>query len=85
VFHSILGIAQKPNVPDIYAASEPIEPAVCSGEGTTPDDAGVVYQALSRETGGLRLSICPANAMSGRLTALATDVALRSVRVCPTD
>jgi hypothetical protein len=85
VFHSILGIAQKPLVPDIYSADEPIETGVCSGEGTTPDDAGVVYQELSRETGGLRLSICPLDAMSGRLAALATDVALRSVRVCPPD
>jgi hypothetical protein len=83
VFHAITGVAQRSFGLDIYLAPEPIEPTVCEGAGSNPDNAGVVYQELSRSTGGLRLSVCPAAALGMRLVALATDVTLRSVRGCP--
>ncbi|HTV25192.1 MAG TPA: hypothetical protein VMG12_41145 [Polyangiaceae bacterium] len=82
VFHSIVGLAQKSLAADIYFADEPIQPELCAGTGSNPDNAGLVYQELSRATGGLRLSICPAAALGLRLAALASDVTLRSVREC---
>jgi hypothetical protein len=82
VFHSLVGIAQKANAPDVYSADEPIELEACSAAGDTPDNAGSVYQELSRSTGGLRLSICPSSAIDTRLSALATDVVLSSIRAC---
>jgi hypothetical protein len=83
VFHSITGVTQKAFAPDFYLAAEPIEPAVCEGAGSNPDNAGVVYQELSRSTGGLRASLCPAAALGLRLAVLASDATLRSIRECP--
>jgi hypothetical protein len=82
VFHSVVGIRQKALTLDIYGPDEPIEPRICAGEGSNPDNAGEVYQELSRLTGGLRLSLCPPGALGLRLQALATDAVLRSVRPC---
>jgi hypothetical protein len=82
VFHSIVGIAQKPGVPDIYGADEPIELDTCGAAGDAPDNAGAIYQALSRATNGLRLPICPSSAIDTRLSAVAVEVVLRSIRAC---
>ena len=82
VFHSITGVIQKRLGLDIYLADEPIEPAVCEGTGSNPDNAGVVYQELSRSTGGLRAPVCPADALGLRLALLASDATLRSIRAC---
>jgi hypothetical protein len=82
IYHSVVGIAQKSGVADVYGANEPIELGVCSAGGDTPDNAGAVYQELSRSTGGLRMSICPSSAIDTRLSALATAVVLRSIRAC---
>jgi hypothetical protein len=82
VFHSVVGVRQRALGLDIYGPGEPIVPGVCDGEGSNPDNAGEVYQELSRLTGGLRLSICPAGAIGSRLQALATAVALHSLRPC---
>lgn len=83
VFHSITGVIQRAFAPDIYRADEPLEAAVCEGIGSNPDNAGVVYQDLSRSTGGLRASVCPAAALGLRLAVLASDATLRSFRECP--
>jgi hypothetical protein len=82
VFHSVVGVRQKALTLDIYGPDEAIEARICEGEGSNPDNAGEVYQELSRLTGGLRLSLCPAAALGLRLQALATDAVLRSVRPC---
>jgi hypothetical protein len=83
VFHSIVGVVQKFLALDLYLADEPIVSDVCTGRGSNPDNAGQVYQELSRSTRGLRQSICPANVMGLRLQVLATDVIRRSVSPCP--
>jgi hypothetical protein len=83
VFHSIIGLIQKGGALNVYFSEEPLEPSVCNRSGSDPDNAGAVYQELSRSTGGLRQSICPANAMSQRLQVLAVDVVLRSFAACP--
>jgi hypothetical protein len=82
VFHSITGVIQKALEPSIYLADEPIEPAVCEGIGSNPDNAGVVYQELTRSTGGLRAPVCPADALGVRLEVLASDASLRSIGPC---
>jgi hypothetical protein len=83
VFHSIVGISQRTLTLDVYGPDESIRSAVCSGGGSEPANAGEAYQELSRSTGGLRQSICPADAMSLRLSVLRLDVANRSVEPCP--
>lgn len=82
VFHAILGIATKAADGGVYAPHEPIELAQCSGEGSSIDSAGPVYQELSRATGGLRLSICPPSALTQGLEVLADDTIARSALGC---
>jgi hypothetical protein len=82
VFHSIIGASQKRDALDIYQPDEPIEPGLCAGDGTNPANAGEVFQELSRSTGGLRQSICPATVMGLRLQVLALDVIRRSFAAC---
>jgi hypothetical protein len=83
VFHAILGLQQKAGELDLYTASEPVQPDLCDGLGNSPGSAGVIYQELSRATGGLRQSVCPAAAMPIRMRVLAADVGRRSVVACP--
>lgn len=78
VFHSIVGLLEKGDGVDRYEPEEPPEPRVCSGAGSSADNAGERYQELSRLTGGLRLPICPAAALEERLLTLAADIARRA-------
>jgi hypothetical protein len=80
-FHSVVGVIGKLGL-DAYGPSEPVEPRTCSGSGSSVDNAGEVYQELSRVTGGLRQPICPAASLESRLLLLAADTALRSVILC---
>jgi hypothetical protein len=82
-FHSIVGVTETSLVPDVYRPDEPIQIRVCTGAGANPDNAGEIYQALSRSTSGLRQSICPAAALGVRLQVLAADVLQRSACVSP--
>lgn len=82
VFHSVVGVAQKIGG-GAYAPDEPIVAETCSAEGSSIDGAGTEYQALSRTTGGLRLSVCPPAALDASLDVLAEDTLARSVVACP--
>lgn len=82
VFHSVVGIVAKTDSGP-YEPDEPIVAETCSAAGSNIDGAGTEYQALSRTTGGLRLSICPPEALGANLDALAEDTLARSVVACP--
>ena len=82
VFHSVVGVAEKTGG-GAYGPDEPIVAETCSAEGSSIDGAGTEYQALSRTTGGLRLSICPPAALGASLDLLAEDTLARSVVACP--
>lgn len=82
VFHSITGIAGRVIAGDVYRPDEPIQPQICARLGGNPDNAGEVYQALSRATGGLRQPVCPAAAVGTRLDVIAADVVARSASAC---
>jgi hypothetical protein len=81
VFHAVLGITPNVESGGVYDAAQPIELERCSGAGSSIDSAGPVYQELSRATGGLRLPICPPEALGSRLELLADDTIARSA--CP--
>jgi hypothetical protein len=85
VFHTIAGMSGKLGQNDVYLPNEPIELQICTRLGGNPDNAGVVYQGLSRSTGGLRQPICPATSLATRLNAIATDVIERNASACPSD
>jgi hypothetical protein len=58
VWHSIVGLAEKPVPAEAYQPNEPVEIRPCSGNLNTVFNAGPTYQDLSRLTGGLRFPIC---------------------------
>jgi hypothetical protein len=82
VFHSVVGLAEKAGG-GAYGPEEPLVDETCSAPGSSIDGAGTEYQALSRATGGLRLSICPPEALAQSLDVLAEDTLARSVVACP--
>jgi len=81
VFHSVVGVEQA--AAGAYTPDEPIVVETCNAVGSSIDGAGTEYQALSRATGGLRLSICPPEALAASLDVLAEDTLARSVVACP--
>jgi hypothetical protein len=82
VFHSIIGAAGRVIAGDVYRPDEPIQTQICARLGGNPDNAGEIYQALSRATGGLRQPVCPAVALGTRLDVIAADVVARSASAC---
>ncbi|MBI3181271.1 MAG: hypothetical protein HYZ28_03920 [Myxococcales bacterium] len=54
LFHSIIGVAAKPNPSDAYQPGEPTVPSLCP----SAVNAGLTYQALSKTVGGLRFPVC---------------------------
>lgn len=82
VFHSITGVAERAVEGDVYEPDEPLQPQACTRTEGDVDNAGEVYQALSRATGGLRQPVCPASALGSRLDVIAADMIARNARAC---
>jgi hypothetical protein len=74
VWHSIIGLKEKANPTDAYLASEPIQNALCTGNGDGVVKPGVQYQNLSILTGGLRFPICQYSSFDAVFQAIAADV-----------
>jgi hypothetical protein len=75
VWHSIVGLAERPVATDAYAPSDPVEDEECTGDVY---NAGTVYQELSRLTGGLRFPICEFAGYDAVFRRIADDVVLRT-------
>jgi hypothetical protein len=82
VFHSIVGIAEKTDPTLAYASDEPLQDAICTGNGNKVDNAGLTYQELSRLTGGLRFPLCQFGAYDVVFRRIAEDVVLTSSIAC---
>lgn len=78
VWHSIVGMAEKPSPTEAYLPDEPIQTGIC-GEVEAP---GVQYQELSKMTGGLRFPLCRADAYDTVFRSIASDVITRSEVAC---
>jgi hypothetical protein len=79
VWHSIVGLAERPIVTDPYVPADPIEDRECSGDAL---NAGETYQELSRLTGGLRFPICELDGYDAVFRRVASDVILGSGGDC---
>jgi hypothetical protein len=79
VWHSIVGVAERPVVTDPYAPSDPIEQRECAGDVA---NAGTEYQELSQQTGGLRFPICAFNGYDVVFRRIASDVVQTSRNAC---
>jgi hypothetical protein len=85
VFHSVVGLRQKSILDRSYTAVEPIETETCDSADTQPDNAGEVYQALSRLTGSLRFPLCTRTGMEAAFLGIAADLVRRSRPACPAE
>ena len=81
-FHSIIGIKEKANPTEAYLPSDPIEMAVCTGNGAAIENAGLTYQELSIATGGLRFPLCQFPGYDAVFARIAQDVVVTSSIAC---
>jgi hypothetical protein len=79
VWHSIVGIAQRPVASDPYLATDPVEDRECTGDVA---NAGTTYQELSRLTGGLRFPICEFSGYDAVFRRIAEDVVQGTAGAC---
>ncbi|MFZ5896517.1 MAG: hypothetical protein ACOY0T_36015 [Myxococcota bacterium] len=82
VFHSIIGLKEKPDPTQAYEPSEPVQSAKCTGNGAMIPDPGALYQQLSIKTGGLRFPICQYPGYDAVFQRIAKDVTLKSSLRC---
>lgn len=82
VFHSIIGLAEKPTPTEAYLPDEPVQSATCTGNDNDVTSAGESYQELSRRTGGLRFPLCQFGAYDVVFQRIAQDVVLTSEIAC---
>jgi hypothetical protein len=74
VWHSIIGLKEKANATDAYVPTDPIQTALCTGNGDKVVKPGEQYQNLSVLTGGLRFPICQYASFDAVFQAIAHDV-----------
>jgi hypothetical protein len=82
IFHSIIGIGEKPVVTQPWTPDEPVQTSLCTGNSDPVENAGPVYQELSRTTGGLRFPLCQYNAFDAVFEAIAKDVVSHAAIAC---
>jgi hypothetical protein len=79
VWHSIVGLAERPVANDPYVPTDPIEEQECEGDVS---NAGTTYQELSRLTGGLRFPICEFEGYGAVFERVANEVVLGGRGAC---
>jgi hypothetical protein len=79
VWHSIVGLAERPVASDPHVPTDPIEEEECEGDVF---NAGTTYQELSRLTGGLRFPICELDGYGAVFERVAGDVVTSSRGAC---
>ena len=81
-FHSIVGIAEKADPTAAYTPDEPINPAMCTGNGADIENAGETYQQLSILTQGLRFPLCQFPGYDAVFRAIAENVIQTTILQC---
>jgi hypothetical protein len=81
VFHSIIGIGEKPQATEPWLPSDPAQTSECGDNGAV-ENPGAVYQELSRATGGLRFPICQFTAFDVVFEKIADDVVSQAKIAC---
>jgi hypothetical protein len=82
VFHSIVGLAEKPIPTEAYLPEEPLVAEECTGNEGDVTSVGTTYQELSRLTGGLRFPLCQFDAYDVVFQRIAEDVVQTSTIAC---
>jgi len=82
VFHSIIGIGEKPQVTEPWLPNEEVQTSLCTGNSDTVENHGPVYQELSKTTRGLRFPLCQFTADDDDFETIAKDVASKAAIAC---
>lgn len=82
IFHSIIGIGEKPQVTEPWQPSEPVQTTTCTGNADKVENHGPVYQELSRSTGGLRFPLCQFTSFDAVFETIAKDVVSHAAIAC---
>jgi hypothetical protein len=82
VWHSIIGLAEKPTVSDAYQPNEAIQPGKCTGNADKISSSGATYQEMSRRTGGLRFPLCQFGKYDVVFHRIAEDVVTKAQVAC---
>jgi hypothetical protein len=82
VFHSIIGIGEKPQPSEPWLPDEPMQTSLCTGNMDIVENHGPVYQELSRMTHGLRFPLCQFTAFDAVFDKIAKDVASHAAIAC---
>jgi|GEM_PF-1094598 len=82
VWHSIIGLAEKPTPSDAYQPTEAVQPGKCTGNADKISSAGPIYQEMSRRTGGLRFPLCQFGAYDVVFHRIAEDVVTKAQVAC---
>jgi hypothetical protein len=82
VWHSIIGLQEKPIATDAYAPDEPLAMAECTGNQNEVSAPGLVYQEMSRRTGGLRFPLCQFQGYDVVFRRIAEDVVTKAQLAC---
>jgi hypothetical protein len=82
VFHSIIGIGEKPQPAEPWLPTEDIQTSLCTGNSDTVENHGPVYQELSKLSHGLRFPLCQFTAFDAVFETIAKDVASKAAIAC---
>jgi hypothetical protein len=82
VWHSIIGLAERPTPSDAYQPTEGVQPGKCTGNADKISSAGPIYQEMSRRTGGLRFPLCQFGAYDVVFHRIAEDVVTKAQVAC---
>lgn len=82
VWHSIIGLQEKPMPSDAYQPTEAVQPGKCTGNADKISSAGAIYQEMSRRTGGLRFPLCQFGAYDVVFHRIAEDVVTKAQVAC---
>jgi hypothetical protein len=82
VWHSIIGLQEKPTASDAYQPTEAVQPGKCTGNADKISSPGLIYQELSRRTGGLRFPLCQFGAYDVVFHRIAEDVVTKAQVAC---
>lgn len=81
VWHSVVGIGYSETPFEAYPPSAPVNPMACP----SAENPGLVYQELSKLTGGLRYSVCNTDGYDAVFEAIAANAITKSSIPCEWD
>ncbi len=81
-YHTVIGLKEKADPAAPYLPNEPVQTAICNGNGDTVTNYGPTWQDISIRTGGLRFPICQFTHFDTVFQTIAHDVVSKTAIAC---